>query len=70
LVINIGTATLAYLIGAGGMGDWIFSGINMMMTDKLLAGAIPVTLMALLADFLVDLLGVVLVSKGLRWEEE
>jgi len=70
LVINIGTATLAYLIGAGGMGDWIFSGINMMMTDKLLAGAIPVTLMALLGDFLVDLLGVLLVPKGLRLEEE
>ena len=70
LVINIGTATLAYLIGAGGMGDWIFSGINMMMTDKLLAGAIPVTLMALLGGFLVDLLGVLLVPKGLRLEEE
>jgi len=70
LVINIGTATLAYLIGAGGMGDWIFSGINMMMTDKLLAGAIPVTIMALLADFLVELLSVALVSKGLRLTEE
>jgi len=70
LVINIGTAALAYLIGAGGMGDWIFSGIDMMMTDKLLAGAIPVTLMALLADFLVELLSSVIVSKGLRLTEE
>ena len=70
LVINIGTAALAYLIGAGGMGDWIFSGIDMMMTDKLLAGAIPVTLMALLADFLVELLSAVLVSRGLRLSEE
>jgi len=66
LVINIGTAALAYLIGAGGMGDWIFSGIYLMKTDKLLAGSIPVTLLALFADFLVDLLGMVLVSKGLR----
>lgn len=66
LVINIGTAALAFLIGAGGMGDYIFSGINMMMTEKLLAGAIPVTLMALLADFLVEILSIVLVSKGLR----
>jgi osmoprotectant transport system permease protein len=70
LVINIGTAALAYLIGAGGMGDWIFSGIDMMMTDKLLAGAIPVTLMALLADFLVELLSALLVSRGLRLSEE
>jgi len=70
LVINIGTTALAYLIGAGGMGDYIFSGINMMMTEKLLAGAIPVTLMALLADFMVELLSLLLVSKGLRLTEE
>lgn len=70
LVINIGTTALAYLIGAGGMGDWIFTGINMMMTDKLIAGALPVTLLALLADFLVEMLRTLLVSKGLRMTEE
>ena len=70
LVINIGTTALAYLIGAGGMGDWIFTGINMMMTDKLIAGALPVTLLALLADFLIEMLRMVLVSKGLRMTEE
>ncbi|MFW5792557.1 MAG: ABC transporter permease, partial [Desulfohalobiaceae bacterium] len=43
LVINIGTAALAYLIGAGGLGDLIFTGINLMQTEKLLAGAIPTT---------------------------
>ena len=66
LVINIGTAALAYVIGAGGLGDLIFTGINLMQTDKLLAGAIPVTLLALFADFLTGLLGLALVSKGLR----
>jgi osmoprotectant transport system permease protein len=70
LVINIGTTALAYLIGAGGMGDWIFTGINMMMTDKLIAGALPVTLLALLADFLIEILRMMLVSKGLRMTEE
>jgi osmoprotectant transport system permease protein len=70
LVINIGTAALAYLIGAGGMGDWIFTGINMMMTDKLIAGALPVTLLALFADFLIEILRTMLVSKGLRLTEE
>lgn len=70
LVINIGTTALAYLIGAGGMGDWIFTGINMMMTDKLVGGALPVTLLALLADFLIEILRVMLVSKGLRMTEE
>lgn len=66
LIINIGTAALAYVIGAGGLGDLIFTGINLMQTDKLLAGAIPVTLLALFADFLSELLGLVLISKGLR----
>jgi len=66
LIINIGTAALAYVIGAGGLGDLIFTGINLMQTDKLLAGAIPVTLLALFADFLSELLGRVLISRGLR----
>lgn len=66
LIINIGTAALAYVIGAGGLGDLIFTGISLMQTDKLLAGAIPVTLLALFADFLSELLGFALVSKGLR----
>jgi osmoprotectant transport system permease protein len=66
LIINIGTAALAYVIGAGGLGDLIFTGISLMQTDKLLAGAIPVTLLALFADFLSELLGIVLVSRGLR----
>jgi osmoprotectant transport system permease protein len=66
LIINIGTAALAYVIGAGGLGDLIFTGISLMQTDKLLAGAIPVTLLALFADFLSELMGLVLVSKGLR----
>ena len=70
MVINIGTATLAFLIGAGGLGDLIFSGISLMRTDQLLAGAIPVTLMALVADFLCEVLGFLLISKGLRLAEE
>jgi osmoprotectant transport system permease protein len=66
LIINIGTAALASLIGAGGLGDLIFSGISLMEPDKLLAGAIPVTLMALFADFLCDLGGLLLIPRGLR----
>ena len=70
LVINIGTAALAFLIGAGGLGELIFSGIDLMRPDKLLTGALPVTLLALLADYLLDLLGLVLISRGLRLQEE
>ena len=70
LVINIGTAALAFLIGAGGLGELIFVGIDLMRPDQLLAGAIPVTLLALFADYLVELLGLVVVPRGLRIQEE
>jgi osmoprotectant transport system permease protein len=66
LVINIGTAALAFLIGAGGLGDHIFTGISLMRTDKLLAGAIPMILLALFADYLCELLGLIVIPKGLR----
>ena len=69
LVICIGTAALAFLIGAGGLGEQIFMGIDLMRTDKLLAGAIPTILLALLADYLCEFLGLVLVPKGLRLQE-
>jgi osmoprotectant transport system permease protein len=70
LVINIGTAALAFLIGAGGLGEHIFTGIDLVRADKLLAGAIPTTLLALGADYLVELSGLVLIPKGLRLKEE
>lgn len=54
-VINIGTATIASLIGAGGLGDFIFRGISMSDNSIILAGAIPTTLLALLVDFLLGL---------------
>lgn len=66
LVINIGTAALAFLIGAGGLGDHIFTGIALMRTDKLLAGVIPTTLLALFADYLCELMGLIIIPKGLR----
>ncbi|AKJ65669.1 ABC transporter permease [Kiritimatiella glycovorans] len=66
LVINIGTAALCYLIGAGGLGDLIFTGIAMDSPKKLLAGALPTTLIALLADRGCELLGRLLIPRGLR----
>ncbi|MFW5730308.1 MAG: ABC transporter permease [Desulfonatronovibrionaceae bacterium] len=66
LVINIGTAALGYLIGAGGLGDLIFTGISLMQPDKLLAGALPVVLMALIGDFLIEIMSKIIVPKGIR----
>ncbi|MCL6572665.1 MAG: ABC transporter permease [Bacillus sp. (in: Bacteria)] len=51
-VYLIGWATLASYIGAGGLGDYIFSGLNLYLPEFIIAGAVPVTLLALLVDLL------------------
>lgn len=45
-------ATLASYIGGGGMGDFIFNGLNNAIMPMVVWGTIPVTLLAILADFL------------------
>jgi osmoprotectant transport system permease protein len=65
-VINIGTATLAALIGAGGLGEPIISGLNLNDHVTILEGAIPAALLALLVQFLFDLLDRILIPRGLR----
>ena len=42
--------TVAALIGAGGLGTFVFEGVGQYATDLVLLGALPVTAMALLAD--------------------
>jgi osmoprotectant transport system permease protein len=49
-VINVGTATLAAFIGAGGLGDPIVAGLALTDSRMVLAGAIPAALLALLVD--------------------
>lgn len=51
-VINIGVATLAAYIAAGGLGEFIFGGIALNNSDMILAGAIPSALLAIIIDFL------------------
>src|SRR5437773_2892986 len=50
-VINVGTATLAALIGAGGLGEPILSGLNLNDHVTILQGAIPAALLALLVQW-------------------
>lgn len=50
-VLNVGVATLAAYIAAGGLGEFIFGGIALNHTPMILAGAIPAALLALLFDF-------------------
>jgi len=51
-VLIVGVATLAALIGAGGLGDLIFRGVSMSSNELILAGAIPAALLALMIDYL------------------
>jgi osmoprotectant transport system permease protein len=65
-IINVGTATLAALIGAGGLGEPIISGLNLNDHPTILQGAIPAALLALLVQWAFDLLDRLLIPKGLR----
>ena len=49
-VINVGNATLAAFIGAGGLGDFIFLGITRGIDGLILLGAIPATLLAIVLE--------------------
>jgi osmoprotectant transport system permease protein len=65
-VINVGTATLAAFIGAGGLGEFIFLGIQRNIEALTLLGAIPAAILALILDYLLGLLERVTTPKGLK----
>lgn len=65
-IINIGSATLAALIGAGGLGEPIISGLNLDDNTTILEGAIPAALMALAAQGFFSILDRFLIPRGLR----
>jgi len=66
LAINVGTVPLAFLIGGGGLGELIFTGIDLMDTSMLLAGAIPTALLAVAVDFVTSQVQYWLVPKGVN----
>ena len=65
-VIDVGTATLGALIGAGGYGQSILTGIRLADTGLILEGAIPAGVMALAVQGAFDLIERALVPRGLR----
>jgi osmoprotectant transport system permease protein len=66
LAVNVGTAPLAFLIGGGGLGELIFTGIDLMEPGMLLAGAVPTALLAVLVDFLVGQGQLWLIPRGVN----
>ena len=65
-VINVGTATLAALIGAGGYGQPILTGIRLDSIPLILEGAIPAAVLALLVQGMFELVERWLTPRGLR----
>ena len=65
-VYLIAWATLASYIGAGGLGDFIFNGLNLYQPELIIGGTIPVSLLALLTDFLLGRLEQKLTPVNLR----
>lgn len=62
----IAWAALASYIGAGGLGDFIFNGLNLYRTDLILGGSVPVILLALVVDWLLSKLESILTPKTAR----
>ncbi|HEN9490815.1 TPA: ABC transporter permease [Streptococcus agalactiae] len=64
----ISWATLASYIGAGGLGDLIFSGLNLFQSKLILGGTIPVIILSLIIDYLLGLLETALTPRTTRRE--
>ena len=69
LVINVGTATLAALIGVGGFGAPILAGLSLNDQNAILMGAIPAALLAALCQIGMIYLEKLIVAKGIRLEK-
>jgi len=65
-VYIVSWATLAGMIGAGGLGDWIWTGLATYNTDYILAGAIPSAILAFAFSALIGLVQKLITPKGLR----
>jgi len=64
-VINVGTAAMSFLVGGGGLGDLIFTGIAMVDPAIMLAGAIPTAVLAVFMNWIFGKLEGWIISPGL-----
>ncbi len=65
-VVNVGTAAVAGMIGAGGFGDLIMTGIAVRVTQIILQGAAPAAAMAILLDALLGQIEAWTTPRGLK----
>ncbi|HVX30993.1 MAG TPA: ABC transporter permease, partial [Nitrolancea sp.] len=62
----VATAPLAALIGAGGYGDFVLEGINLLETAPLVVGSVAIALLAMIAEFGLAAVERAVTSEGLR----
>lgn len=65
VVINVGTAAMSFLVGGGGLGDLIFSGLAMVDAGLMLAGAVPTACLAILLNWGFERLENLVISPGI-----
>lgn len=66
LAICVGSAPLAFLIGAGGLGELIFTGIALDELPMMMAGAIPTAVIAVAVDFMIGQIQYHLIPRGIN----
>ncbi len=69
-VINVGTAAMSFLVGGGGLGDLIFSGIAMVDPGYMLAGAVPTAALAVFFNWLMGKIEGWAISPGLVYDQD
>ena len=65
-VTAVGLMTIAAFVGAGGLGDLVFRGVQSVNNNMIIAGALPACLLALVMDFVIGRLEKLTVPKGIR----
>ncbi len=70
MVLNVGTAAVAGMIGAGGLGELIVTGIAVRVTELVIQGAAPTAALAIILDALLRELENILTPRGLKVSKE
>jgi osmoprotectant transport system permease protein len=65
VVINVGTAAMSFLVGGGGLGDLIFSGLAMVDAGIMLAGAVPTACLAIILNWSFERMENLIISPGI-----
>ncbi len=59
-------AVLASMIGEGGLGDFVYTGVSTNNSKLIIAGAVPSAILAIVLSKLVKVMGKKMTSKGIR----